>query len=182
MLCAMNASAQTYTPPLSVEAVGATEFSIVPGHVLQEPFRLRVLDGNGHPVPRFPVTFSVDGPACFLGTCPPVGTFGYFLVPPPQLFVEHVDVETDANGVATAPTFRTNDELASVFGGIGWNYEVSGYPFVEYRILEGIDPPLGAGPTAGEVLPVNSPLVLAFLCTLLGTVAAARLRRLYAAR
>ncbi|MCB1573155.1 MAG: Ig-like domain-containing protein [Xanthomonadales bacterium] len=176
LLGAVPATAQTYTAPLSVEAVGPTEFSVVPGHVLQEPFRLRVLDGNGHPVSGFPVTFHVDGPACFLGMCPPAGTFGYFLVPPPQLFVETIGVDTDANGVATAPTFRTNDELASVFGGIGWDYEVSGYPFVEYRIVEGTDPPLGAGPNAGEVLPVNSPVALIMLCALLGLFAAKRLR------
>ena len=50
LLGAVPATAQTYTPPLSVEAVGPTEFSVVPGQVLQPPFRMRLREGYGHPV------------------------------------------------------------------------------------------------------------------------------------
>lgn len=85
-----------------------------------------VFDGNGQPVAGFPDSFRVDTPPCYLCLCEPLDTCGYFLVPPPAMIVESVCLETDASGVATASTFRTNDELVSVFGGIGWNREVAG--------------------------------------------------------
>lgn len=171
-----QASAQTYTPPLSVSAAGPTLYTTELGRTLQTPFRLRVVDGAGQPVAGIPVTFQVDTGACFGGMCPPFGTSGFFLVAAPPFRDEIVKINTDSNGIATSPTFRTTDTLASVWGGIGWSYEVSGNPHIEYQIVEGVGPGQAAGATP-SVLPVNAQPALWGLCALLALVAVGRLRR-----
>ena len=85
-----------------VSATSSQTVRLVPGQALEDPFSVRYVDAQGHPLQGLAVSFFADGcgePGIDPPHCPPRDIYGHFT--PPMDSVVH----TDANGVATSNAF-----------------------------------------------------------------------------
>lgn len=110
--------------------VGPHSFQGASGSILPQRFAVRVVNGQGYPIPGLAIMFAADrpvfgNPGCTSPCTPaPTGIYGEFL----DESAAHA-VITDANGVATAPAFKVGSSPHEVFAMVTHNAAAVGIPF-----------------------------------------------------
>ena len=133
-------------------------------------------------------TFMVNTGLYFGGQQPPLGAYGFFLVPTAEGRSENVNVTTDQDGIATAPAFRLSGESFEVSGGVlplpGNEAIGSTHLVVNYKITpdeNAPNVPAGDG-SGGTALPVDSRTALGVAVFDLLALGFSRFRRRSATR
>jgi hypothetical protein len=137
--CLVMAAAQKLK---MVAAAGTTPQTVVVGRVLGKPLAVVVTDADtGKPVAGVTVTFT----ATIKPQNIPSGAFAGGMNNDLNT-MNSVDVDTDKNGLATAPTFTANGVLG--------NYTViarlAGVPSVNFKLTNLVGPPVNIKITAGD--------------------------------
>lgn len=139
--------------------VGPHSVQGAPGSILPQRFAVRIVNGQGHPIPGLSIMFGANrthsgDPGCTSPCTPtPTGIYGEFLDEP----ASHA-VITDANGVATAPAFKVGRNPHEVFVLISTNAVSRGMPFPRPTGLFHINMP-GVVEPPQTPIPVAQPIV-----------------------